>query len=291
MNALGRMGAVFVIAAGWVLGTPGAASAQEGDVTITELRRENARLRERVAELEATVAAREASIASLERAMIELRREIASLQAALQGVGTGTAPTTAPPPTTVAEPEFAELPTDRFGAPEAMLAFTVESFNEAFGAAVPDFGPEGEDATARRLHMQELKRWARRVTRQEASPVEWTIEVVRLDELDRDGELQFRVVHPGSKLPYSDRVFLASIEGAMYRSLMREDEPLSEGVWILEGRARITPEIEPALEQPLAFDVPPFVGPYVEFGFDLDVQRMRRPVDEEPADDSDAAGS
>lgn len=245
---------------------------QEDDQSMIELRRENDTLREQIAALEGSLAARDQLLAELQATLAELRIEVQALR---QETPAQSAPNQTPAAPPSAMPENASLPTDPFGAPEALFEFTRSSYEETFSMDAPAFDAMDHPETARRMHMQELARWARKLSRQATGPVEWTIEVVRLDRLDRDSELQFRVVQPGSNLHYSDREFITQVDGSLYR-MMSRDSNYTQGHWVLAGRIQVQPNIEPALTERLAFDVPAFVGPYVTFGFDLDVRSLKR---------------
>ena len=252
---------------------PGAL-AQSRTPTPAELRRENEALRERVEQLEAELRTATDTIQQMREQMDALSSELESLRLELRRSAASAGADTEVP----AEPEgpaFAELPEgDPLAAPEAMLATMIESYEQQLEGT-----PYDTDADYRR-YMSLLSRWARLVRSELRGQAEWVIEITGVvTDSDRRLVVSYRAIDPASRLPYSDREHELELPSGIAMRRFR-DNP-DHDLWLIRGRVLALPEINPDREAVGFFDIPPFIGPFAEFGFDFRVETFVRVADPE----------
>jgi len=252
--------------------TPATLHAQESPPSVSELRRENEQLRLRIDELESQLARSQRSIDELLKQVSDLNARVADLQREL-GSGTprpsGDAPSA--PPTSAADPEpsYAPLPQSMpYTAPETMFSMVKESYDAAFGEVETPFG----SADARSRYLREADAWTKSTRRSQRGQIDWIIEVRRVLSETSPVEIEYRVVDTETRLPYSDRTFVMEIPARSERRFLQERATTTH--WRLRGMAIASPTINRNRQTVGFFDVRPFVGPYIEFGFDLSINSL-----------------
>lgn len=272
------------------------ATAQDSPPSASELRRENEQLRIRIDELEAQLARSQESIDQLLEQVRRLNAQVAELRAELEARREPASDSETPQDEAPVQPQqaYAELPESQpFAAPEAMFRAVIDSYRIAFG----EVGVPFESSDARHRYLRDAEAWSKSLKRSLRSQVEWTIEVRRIISSERDPlVLEYRVVDPVSRLPYSDRVYALEVPARFERRVLQER---STAHWQLRAVASAATTINRERESIGFFDVRPFVGPYVEFGIDLSVSSIvpAPPQQEEGSDaapespEEDSAGS
>lgn len=279
-----RIPLALVTLCGVVLLSP-IVAAQDSPRSISELRRENEQLRLRIDELEAQLTRSQEAIAELLEQVRTLNEQVAQLQRELERrpaeTGQDSASPASPPP-----PAFAELPEGEvFAAPEALLRFTRESYEANFGGIELPF----ESLDARNRYLRDAESWIKGLKRTQRDQIDWTIEIIRIHEDEQPLTVDYRVVDPQSRTPYSGRVYTLQIPGRFERRF--RDAGMS-GFWQLRGVVGLTPNINREREDEGFFNVRPYIGPYIEFGIDLSVNSLLRATEpEQPEENRDAPGA
>ena len=244
--------------------------AQESPPSVSELRRENEQLRQRIDELEAQLAKSQESINQLLEQVRELNSRVAELQRLLerrpapQGESDSAPESAEPAPST---PTLAELPEAQpFVAPEGLLRLVRESYKANFGEVTVPF--ETSDARAR--YLRDVEAWANSLRRTQRGQVEWLIEIRQVLSNESPMVVEYRVLDRETRQPYSDRVFSMQVPPRFERRM--RDAPTQ--TWLLRGVAWLDININRDRDSMGFFDVTPFIGPYVEFGFDLNVNAV-----------------
>lgn len=254
---------------------PQAALAQTRAPTPAELRRENDALRERVAQLEAELNSATETIESLREQMDALGDQLESLRRELRQRPADTSGDDAPAEPATPEPTFAEVPTgEPLSSPEAMYQALRESYDAELSGMPRETDPEF------RRFISELSQWSRMMRREIRGQAEWVIEITGV-VVDDEDELvvSYRVIDPESRLPYSDREHQLELPRGIAERRFR-DNPDHE-LWLVRGRAFASPQVNRDREEVGFFDIPRFIGPFAEFGFQLDLETFVRVADPE----------
>lgn len=277
---------LILCAAGSLSASP--ARAQDSPPSVSELRRENEQLRIRIDELEAQLVKSQEAIARLLEQVRELNDQIAQLRRDLQERpqtapdGNGAAPEPTPP--TDDTQAYATLPSDSpFAAPEALFAEVKESYESIFADIETPFSSSEERAR----YLRDVEAWSKSQRRSLRSQIEWTIQVRRMFNGDREPlTIEYRAVDPQTRLPYSDRRFTLQLPSRFERRVLDESET---EFWQVRGIAGAAVTINRERESIGFFDVRPFVGPFVEFGIDLSLTSILPAPEPVIADPNDAA--
>lgn len=245
------------------------AGAQSGSPTLNQLRRENEALRQRVDQLEAQLDRSRQTIEVLTEQIEELNGEMRRLRTRLERSGGGEAMEEDTGEAAAEEPSFAEVDLEApLASPESMIASLQATYAEALsGRAFDTDGDLGR-------YVREVRRWARDQRRRVRGDAEWLIEVTAVLNDDPGGvEVEYRVVDQETLLPYSERLFTLELPARVSRFFLRSaDRPL----WLVRGMVRAEPRVELEREEAGFFDFPAFIGPFAEFGFELEVDAMAR---------------
>jgi hypothetical protein len=240
------------------------ASAQP-EASTNDLRRENDQLRERVAQLQAQVAERNKRIKELEDRVKELEKG-----------GAPATPTTPPasppatkapdatPPATPSGP-VAAPPEDAFASPESMFTVLSNEYAEAVGSL-----PRESEADIKR-YLREVSKWAKAAERKHRGNIDWVILVQKVTEEAGRTTIEYRVLDPGSGLPYGTSPSQLSLTGRLAKQLT--DQP-NQKTWKLTGSVAAKPAVNPDRAEPTLFNVPKLIGPFAEFGFDVTVNAL-----------------
>lgn len=270
-RTLGRFLLVFVIGISWVAPLT---YSQESPPSVSELRRENEQLRLRIDELESQLERSQQAIEELLKQVRELNTRVAELQRALGAQPAAAVDAQPAAPNSSDDlgqedaPRYASLPEDNpFAAPESLFDFVRSSYHETFGQVALPF----ESTDARNRYLRDLDAWTKSLRRSQRAQIEWVIEVRRLLTEGSATHLEYRVVDAITRLPYSERTFVMQVPSRYERRVLQERNATH---WKIRGVVAAAPAINRNRETIGFFDVRPFVGPYVEFGFDLSVNSI-----------------
>ncbi len=258
---------LFIAAPSAVLPAAGAQSAP----TPAELRRENEALRQRVEQLEAELNRANETIQDMRAQMDELMAQMERLRLDLrrqQQSGPASPDTEASDQDDA--PRFAPLPEDApLSSPEAMLQELQRSYQETLGEL-----PYDTDTDYRR-YLSRLNRWARIARRELRGELEWVVKPVEIIErTERQVTLSIQVLDPDTLLPYTDRAWTVELpQGAPTRRFLDYPE---HDLWLMRGRVEAEPVVNTDREDPGFFDIPPFIGPFAEFDFELRIEALLR---------------
>lgn len=209
---------------------------------IVRLRREVARLRRDLAEADVRIRELQARNDRLESMVQQARQTIAELRRALRE---------RPEPDPTPQPRTAPIPDDPQASPWSMLRELTKRYESAFGDA-----PETRSE-------REVEQWCTRVEKELGGRTTWLVRVVELIEPDsstRDQEAWIEVLDPASREPIGKPV---RVEGSrdFARAVERDLFPLWEVTVDFTPGAHFNPD----RRDRGAFNVPPFIGPMVEF--------------------------
>jgi hypothetical protein len=241
-------------------------SSAQAQQSAADLRREIDLLKQRIAQLEA----------QLDRARDEnaqLREENQKLKGA-RPAGTPR-PSTSPATTPEEAPDSQDTlatPDDPFASPEALLVALKVSYEEQFA---DDPGARGPQRIA------DVRRWARDAQRDFRRRVEWVIEIDSADGAPpANAPIPFFVLdaETGQRL-HRDPVSVRF--PARFQRRIIDDS--GQEHWSIIGMLAATPKVNPDRLTSGFIDVPPFIGAYAEFEFDLRVNSVS-PADDPAAD-------
>jgi len=255
--------ATLVALAATIPATPAAAQSD------SELRRENQRLRTEVEELTRELEKERQRIADLEAALAALQKQLAE-----RGSGSGGA--SAPP----VEEKVSIDESKPDASPRAMLNALKAAYEEAMSEM-----EIGQPASRERtLYTNQVERWLQQVTRDYRMTVEWTVTVSSINRHanGKDWLLEMQAVDPKFDTKLGDP-FTAMLSDSRRRHL----EKGIEGTWLVRGRMTPALRFNAQREEVGTFDSPRFVGPFVEFGFGLEVLSI---VEAKPVETSDSGG-
>jgi hypothetical protein len=233
-----------------------AASAQQPAVSDSDLRRENDQLKQRVAQLETQLAEAQRRAQTMQTEIERLRKLIASGG----GGGKSASPTTPDAPEGEAE-AFEPAPEEPLASPASMFNTLVKDYEK-------DLTPlPRESRQDQQRYLAEARKWAAKAIREIKGKVDWTISNVSVTGEPRgERDVSFQVVNPANGKPYGP-VVTAKMRGDLAQKLANQPP---ESQWKITGMANAAPKVVPERDKPGAFDKPQsFIGPYVEFAFEL----------------------
>jgi hypothetical protein len=215
-------------------------------------------------------------------AALERLRTVEAENQFLREQGAQAAPPGAAAPTESTEPAatHAPIPEDPLASPASMLAELQRRYNADFGPpADPNMAPSPPpiDTAAPPLTSalrKALDLWCVGQARELRGPIEWRVRFTGLRALDRsDYAAMLTVIDPATGLPIGDTLEVAVPRDQAER-LARELGPTGGDVkaplWVLTGSIIARPRFSADRATAGVFNHPAFVGPYVEFGFELD---------------------
>lgn len=266
-----RLVAAVLIAAGLIASRPAAAQQSQSD-----LRRENQRLQTQVADLTRELEAARQEIAEL---MAETRR----LRDQLAQVG-GAAPPVPSAPTTVTVDE-----SEPSASPRALLHALIASYGEA--TADVELGSDDKDPK-RTAYLRRVERWVNKSNREYRSPIEWHVRIVErpaTDERDRAAQLRLPLqwVDPVTEDPVGDPFDAVLTRSMAFRLRQLQDHGRLAGVLILKGTLVPVVTLNRERQEEGAFNRPPLIGPFAEFGFAIDAQSLVPKAPEKAGEEGD----
>lgn len=226
----------------------------------SELRRQNQALATQVQDLERELEAAHARIAELEAQNARLRQQLAAARSA--PAQSTAAPSLEPEEVSIDE----SIPT---ASPRALLNALVQRYEKATDGLEP--GMPGD--AARRTYMRMLENWKQTVEREFRSLIEWHVQATDSYAANRARYVSLVAVDPvtGVKLgppfevqltrPLADRLAVLESRGKL-------------GTLVLRGTLIPKVRINEQRETRGSFDNPPFIGPFAEFGFTIDVRSL-----------------
>lgn len=226
-----------------------ASQDQAGDAEV-------ARLRERVATLEAELKATRATISELEKRL---------------GIVKTDDPKLSSDPMVI-------LDDQPMASPDALLATAQDSYVEAVR------GLSYDTERNRALYLRRLRQWITRTNKEYTGPITWVTELVSYNQTNERSDIAVVVVRDAETGYRLSRDFDLSISRRLGRRIA-EVEPGS----LLELRGIIRSDllINAARQEVGPFNEPRFVGPFVEFGYSIDIQSLSPleyiPWEQEPA--------
>lgn len=232
-----------------------AVSAQQPAVSDSDLRRENDQLKQRVAQLETQLAEAQRRSQTLQTEIERLRKLIAS-----GGGDKSASPTTPGAPEGEAE-SFEPAPEEPLASPASMFNKLVKDYEK-------DIAPlPRESRQDQQRYLAEARKWAAKAIREVKGKVDWTISNVSVTGEPRgERDVSFQVVNPANGKPYGP-VVSTKMRGDLAQKLANQPP---ESQWKISGMANAAPKVVPERDKPGAFDKPQsFIGPYVEFAFEL----------------------
>jgi hypothetical protein len=217
---------------------------------------ENARLRDQVAELEAKL---QAALNELD----VLRQQLASAEERLSNLE---------PPR---PPQYAETGADPFSSPTALFRELVRLYERELATM-----PRETDAE-QRAFSEAVDRWVSDAPRRIRAEREW---LVRIESVQREATAPRRfsglisVIDPATGLAYGPprRMPLSP------RLAQRASES-DQDLWVAKVTVMAAPARNPQRLTVGVFNEPWFIGPQVEFGFDLEWRDLQ-PAEQQPAE-------
>lgn len=164
------------------------------------------------------------------------------------------------------KPSHAPVSSEPLSSPDALFEALSKDFADKVGA-----GP-GETKVDQVKYVGAARKWTQDASRAFRGSVEWTIQVVKLDEgasMARPADVTFSVLDASGK-SVGPPVTL-SLPARFMKTL---SEDVGKKTFKLTGTFGAKPIHNPQRTEKGAKDEPRFIGPYTEFGFDLSVQNI-----------------
>jgi hypothetical protein len=264
MNPI-RFGAFMLVAGLSVASATAPAPAQAPapapqDQSMGDLRQQIERLKQEMQEQAAELEAARARIKELEQQLADSD----DAERARSGQS-------APPPATPADPAL---------GPGGLLATCRADYLASFPTLPSGSGPDAE--RARRQHIESLTAWVNKANRDGVRNLTWT---GRIDPgtVRRFGrKVNFTIVFEDPNGTRDYRVPVTVSEGAFARVV--RNGTVEPGQVSVNARVSTRMAVNQSRATPGAFDVPPSVGPFVEFGYDVQVTSIAPVAAPKPAD-------
>ena len=253
--------------------------AERAEREVARLTREKEELEQRVAELESRVAELVEEVSALEEAAGPRRVQPSRVTEPNPGGASGGGQATGD-----GQPgqggSSGRVPTNPLGSPSSLFFAMQLSYEDAIEEATD----AGETLSARE-QQRVAERWVRRVRGDIRGTAEW---LVRLSPAptpsDPSGETgrtaMLRVIDPSNMGTIGSPIRV--VVPRRYRDEARETD--ADQLWDLRVRLSASPVYNPERERAGPFNFPLLIGPYAEFGFDLDWQSLREVTPEELAE-------
>lgn len=212
---------------------------------------------QRIKEAEEQLRQMENRLKDLARENDRLRKENTDLKAGGGGSGGGKD----------SKPKQDAGPAQPLASPDALFQALVKNFEEKVASLPRETKPEQVKFAGA------AKKWAADATREFRGPVEWLIQVVKVDggpgASARPADVTFQVLDLTGK-PVGEPV-TQPIPGRFIKEL---SEDAGKKTYKLSGTFGAKPTHNPRRAEKGATDEPRFIGPFTEFGYDLAVQNI-----------------
>lgn len=244
--------ALSLLAAGLLACLPSPAQAQQDQ----RLASENARLRDQVADLQAKLEAAQTELEVLRQRLADAEERLSNLE----------------PPR---PPQYAEPGADPFSSPTALFRELGRLYEREL-ATLPR-----ETQAEEREFSQAVEQWVREAPRRIRAERQW---LVRIESVQREASAPRRfsglisVVDPATGQAYGPARRMP-LPPRMAQRVSESDEEL----WQADVTVIAAPSRNPARESVGVFNEPWFIGPQVEFGFDLE-WRSLEPAEQQPSE-------
>jgi len=248
---------------------------------VEDLRSQLAVLRDEIRELASRLARSNDRVSALER---EVNRLTAPGGAARSGAGAGAgeARDDAPPGIDDSDEPALDLPASKpLASPEAALREARTRYEDAFADL------SFESKRDRETYLERIRAWIAGLNRELTDTINWTCEIHRIELPDSGpATLAVRVIDPQTHKPRS-AVHLLQAPRRAAISAQRErkraaaaadddnDDATGDRVpFRLDGIFRMQLRLDEARVDQGRFDEPPFVGPFVSFGYQIEVRTL-----------------
>ena len=245
---LGALGAVAGAACGQDTTQP---TNDQQQLAPADLLQEQLELQQdRIEELERRVTALTTERRNIASALRQIEGMIANLR---QELDTGNAPA----PLVMR----AETPTDALGSPESLL----RELRNRYRAEMAGMNLETEQERA--AFTQKALRWVRLTNRDLRGKRSWLVELEDVASVGQNGYVvRMTVLDEASGLPIGEAVDI----GFPAKFLERFKRGSRSGRWVLTSIVIAKPVFNESRVVPGVFEFPPYVGPMMEFDFELD---------------------
>lgn len=213
------------------------------------------------------VAVLKARIADLEGQLQAARLKITELEARLAEANART-------PGAPADAGRAVAQGDETLSPQHLLS----ELKAEFAAAFPEPVPSDERGRYQRLRV--VSQWANKINHDHRERIDWVCRIVSRDLIDADeAYVDLLVVDPATGEDVGSR-FVIEWPRRLRATLARFDDGM-----LIRLRGLLEPEVRTneSRAEPGAFDIPPLIGPYVEFRFTVQVMAVGA-VEKQPSD-------
>lgn len=239
-----------------LIGRPATAQSDQ------ELRQENQRLRTENEDLKRDLEAARQAIERLEKQLQALEMIISRMggNSGTGGTGSGSGSNTPPPPQVSIDESEPQA------SPRALLKAIEESHKESMSDV-----PMGEAGSRERTaYNRALERWISSVNRQMRFPIEWIVTLERGQRVRGGYELMVQAIDPVHDTELGDP-FVISISDAQARRMgaISVGDRLS-----LKGTLNANARLNADRETSGPFNNPPLIGPFVEFGYTVDMNSL-----------------
>lgn len=245
------------------LHVPAAPAAAQSD---SDIRRQNQQLTAQVRDLEQELQASRDQIEKLKARIAQLERQLAQ-----RGGSAGDTP--------IADPEPEKVSIDEsvpHASPRALYAAVLASHDQALGGI--DLGRDGDGK--RRAYLKRLEAWAASANRQFRGQIVWHVRLVdaRTEDVigDRTPEhiATLIAVDPVTNVQLGDQ-FDVVLPKALAARLERLAQRDALGVMVLRGTIIPAIRVNPDRTERGSFDNPPFIGPFAEYLWSIDVRSLK----------------
>lgn len=233
--------------------------AQESD---SDLRRQNQQLADEVQDLQRRLEAAELRNRELEQRIAQLEQQLAAARR-------GTATSSTLPPL-----EQDEITVDESipnASPRALFKELLASYEKAMGGL--EIG--AEDDRIRRAYLKQVESWRARVNREYRSQIEWHVRAIdaRIGP-NRERIVTFIAVDPKTDVRLGDS-FDVVLSQTLVDRLANFETRGELGVLVMRGTLIPEVRVNPSRLDRGTFDNPPFIGPFAEFFFRVDVASLK----------------
>lgn len=265
-----RLVALVLVSFAMVSAAATPAIARQSD---SDLRKENQQLTTKVQDLQNELDAARHDNEALKQQIAQLEQQIAALRRS--SGGSGTAPATSPVvPEQVSVDE--SVPT---ASPRALFHAILDSYDKTMGGA--DIGKPGD--AKRRMYLKKVEGWRSAANRDFRAPITWHVRFIDgRSAKNGDRIATLVVVDPKTDVRLGNQFdVLLSKLFADRLDFYKAHGGLDNIVMVLRGT--VIPDIRINEERAArgSFDNPPFIGPFAEFIYSVDVKSLMAAKDDE----------
>lgn len=233
--------------------------AQESD---SDLRRQNQQLTTEVQDLQRKLEASEERNRELEARIAQLEQQLAN---ARRG---GTASRTLPP---LEEEEITVDESVPNASPRALFKELVTSYEANLASVDTDLN----DDRVRRGFLKQAESWRAKVNREYRSPIEWYVRAIDARQgPNRERIVTFIAVDPSTDVRLGDS-FDVVLSQSLADRLANFEVRGELGLLVMRGTLIPEVRINSGRFDRGTFDNPPFIGPFAEFFFRVDVNSLK----------------